>query len=110
MTDEEGCSPTEEEEQEKFQAEAARFYYSEIMRQLMDAPRFQDWFQCNYDVHQMVNDETKTIDVLVMEVRAEVALERMGMLLKSRQEESNGIVSASAADLKAIDALMKGEK
>lgn len=98
------------EEPTPAQEEAARFYYSEIMRQLMDAPRFQDWFQCNYDVHQMIDDETKTIEVLVMEVRAEVALERMGMLLKSRKEEDGvGIMPASAADLKAIDKMMKGK-
>jgi hypothetical protein len=90
--------------------EAARFYYSEIMRQLMDAPRFQDWFQCNYDVHQMINDETKTIEVLVMETRAEVALERMEALLRAKRDNDKpSILTATEADLKAIDALAKGK-
>jgi len=83
--------------------EAARLYYSEIMRQLMDAPRFQDWFQCNYDVHQLIDYVAKTIDVRVMEVRAEVALERMGALLKARQQKDTPLVAtATAADLKAL--------
>ncbi len=110
MTDEEWPSLIEADPEVDRQEEAARFYYSEIMRQLMDAPRFQDWFQCNYDVHQMINDETKTIEVLVMEVRAEVALERMGQLLAARKTEASEVVTATSADLKAIDKLMEGEK
>jgi hypothetical protein len=81
---------------------AAMLYFAEIMRQLSQSQRFTDWFQLNYDVRQVIDDEAKTIDLQVIEVPPDIVLQRLQASMPSRQEASS-IVTASTADLKQID-------
>ncbi len=109
MTDEEENIPSPET-----MDKAARWYYSEIMRQLMDSERFCNWFQCNFDVHKMINEEEKTIDIRVIEVPPELVQSRMQeQILEKMKEEAaadSGIVVVQPEDVKALEKAAKKRK
>lgn len=98
---------TEEMNEEQQMDEAARWYYSEIMRQLIESERFCNWFQMNFDVHKLIDEEAKTIEIRVMEVPPELVQARMEdqMIeeMRRQREESSGIVLANESDLKQLD-------
>lgn len=106
MSDEEKLTP----EQETMD-EAVRWYYSEIMRQLIESERFVNWFQMNFDVHRMINEEEKTIDIRVLEIPPELVQARMQeqimAKIKQKAKESSGIVTASPGDLKQLEQAAK---
>lgn len=82
--------------------EAAKEYYAAIMSQLMASPRFLDWFQCNFDVHKMVNEEEKSIEIRVLEVHPAIVEERMVALMAQKVEEDKSaspIIAPTKADL-----------
>jgi hypothetical protein len=81
---------------------ATMVYFAEIMRQLSQSQRFTDWFQLNFDVRQIIDEEEKTIDLQVIEVPPEIVLQRLQATMPQPQADST-IVTASAADLKQID-------
>lgn len=104
---------TDDNEQIKMD-EAARWYYSEIMRQLMDSERFVNWFQCNFDVHKLIDEEEKSIEIRVLEVPPELVQDRMQQLvvekMKEEQEKDSGIVIAQPDDLKQLEHAAKARK
>jgi hypothetical protein len=87
-----------ENEEEKMDA-AARWYYSEIMRQLLDSDRFVNWFQLNYDIHKLIDEEAKSIDIRVIEVPPHLVQERMMENMAQHAQAESPIVQASAKDL-----------
>lgn len=94
--------------------EAARWYYSEIMRQLMDSERFVNWFQCNFDVHKLIDEEEKSIEIRVLEVPPELVQDRMQQLvvekMKEEQEKDSDIVIAQPGDLKQLEQAAKARR
>lgn len=107
MTDEETqeTGPTQEEIDD-----AARWYYSEIMAQLLESDRFCKWFQVNFDVHKMINEDEKSIEVRVMEVHPALVQQRMEQQVAEeikKQADAVGIVTASAADLQQLEGAAK---
>jgi hypothetical protein len=105
-----GATMTNEEEtqetgpSQETMDEAARWYYSEIMRQLMDSERFCNWFQVNFDVHKMINEEEKSINIRVMEVPPELVQARMQdqLMEKMKEEVKSRVIVAQPGDVKAL--------
>lgn len=60
----------EQEELEITEAEmsqAVKEYYLSIYSKLAESKRFRDFIAANFDIHQEINEEEKTIDILVVE-------------------------------------------
>jgi len=94
---------------------AARWYYSEIMKNLLQSERFCNWFQVNFEVHKLINDEEKSIEIRVLELPPELVQERMQeqlmVKMQAEAEEANSsIVVASPADLKALEKAAKKKR
>jgi hypothetical protein len=93
---------------------AARWYYSEIMRQLMDSERFCTWFGLNFDVHKLIDEEAKSIEIRVLEVHPDLVLARMQDQMKEEMKkaakEDSGIVSATSEDLKTLESMKRRKR
>ncbi len=95
-------------DEETTEERATRLYYSELMQQCLQSERFVDWFTCNFDVHRNTDPETKQWSLVVVEVPPEVVEHRMMQLMaKKIKEDESRIVTASPADLKALELLEK---
>lgn len=60
----------EQEELEVTEAEmsqAVKEYYLSIYSKLAESKRFRDFIAANFDIRQEINEEEKTIDILVVE-------------------------------------------
>ena len=101
MTEE--ATSQEAEQEEEAMDEAARWYYSEIMRGLLESSRFTNWFQVNFDVHKIIDEEEKTITIRVLEIPPEMVQQRMMEIMEARIEpDTSIIVSVTTADVKAL--------
>jgi len=90
---------TQEEQVDPKMEEATRWYYSEIMRQLMESERFQNWFQCNYEIHKNVDMEAKRIDIVVLELPPELVQQRMMENMAAAAQDESPIVTATPEQL-----------
>lgn len=88
--------------------EAARWYYSEIMQGLLQSSRFVNWFQVNFDIHKIIDEEEKMITIRVLEVPPELVQQRMIEIMEAQTEpDVSRIVSATIDDVKALEKAAK---
>lgn len=88
--------------------EAQRLYLSEIMRQLTESDRFLRFFRCNYEVQQRVDEDTKTVEIVLIERPPELAAQVLQEMLAEHAKEHR-IETAGVDDLKQIEALLGKE-
>jgi FKBP-type peptidyl-prolyl cis-trans isomerase (trigger factor) len=60
---------------------------ADIFKQLLESDRFQQFFEVNYDVKKIVNDEEKSITYMVVEVPPSVVMERLAGKQKAISDE-----------------------
>lgn len=74
---------------------------SELVGQLAASERFQQFVSMNYDIKQIVDDESKEVRLQVMEVPYQVAQERIkAQVAEKLDKDASGIqvVGADALD------------
>lgn len=78
-----------------------------IFTELMKSDRFVNFVKCNYDFAQMIDDETKTITLQVVEVPGEEVMKRLTELQQILGPEAVAgrpqIQVASPDDLRALE-------
>lgn len=62
-----------------------------LFKQLLESTRFQQFFEINYDVKKVINEEEKSIEYLVVEVPPAVAVERMAEKHKLIEDTKNKV-------------------
>lgn len=88
---------------EDFENQAAQLMYANIMSQLLESARFQNFFHANFDLHKRIDADTKTISYLLVEVPPAVAQHRItDMVALQESAESPDIVVPSASEIKKI--------
>ncbi len=97
----------DEENQEEKQAQQD-WFRKELIDQLAESDRFQQFVRLNYDIRPVLDHEDKTLRIQVMEVPWEVAKERLQAEAKEvLGDESEGIVIAGADVLGKLDKIPK---
>lgn len=81
---------------------AETLYYAEIMRQLTESHRFIEWFNCNYRLDKIVDEEAKEIEYRLIELPPEEVASRMMELAKQLQEQAPKIEIASPEVLRKL--------
>lgn len=85
--------------------------HGEIFSQLLQSERFRDFVNLNFTIQKFVDDETKTIDIQVIENPPEVVLGRMSAKVKDTESRIQ-IASPSMAEkvVKQAEKLAKKNK
>ncbi len=105
MTEEE---LTEEEKAEQAAQDKQDWFRKEVIDQLAESDRFQQFVRLNYDIRPVIDHDDKSIRLQVIEVPWEIAKERlMAEAKEALGDESEGIVVAGADVLGKLDKLPK---
>jgi hypothetical protein len=78
--------------------EYAEWFKSELIDQLMDSERFEQFVKFNYDIQKVVDEDTKDIRLQVMEVPHTVAQDRIAAALREQMTEEDGKIMLAGAD------------
>lgn len=87
------------------QEEYQEWFRSELISQLADSERFRQFVAFNYDIHQVVDKDTKNVRLQVIEVPHTIAQERIKEAATERMADLESKISVVPAG--ALDKLNK---
>lgn len=70
---------------------------ADIFKQLLESDRFIQFFEVNYDIKKIVNDDDKTITYLLVETPPSVVVERLAAKKKEISDEKPKIETIQSA-------------
>ena len=79
--------------------EYAEWFKSELIDQLIESDRFEQFLSINYDIKKVFDDDTKTIRLQIMEVPHSVAQDRIAEEAKKKVEDEQGGIQIAGADV-----------
>ncbi len=94
---------SDEVEQVEQDDPAAVVFAAQVMRQLMQSERFRRFLSINYIIQQHVDDEAKTINIVVIENPPEIAQQLLAeMATKHAKDHMPSVMPASSADMRKL--------
>lgn len=83
--------------------EYREWFHMELIGQLAESDRFQQFVNMNYDVKQVIDDDTKEARLQVIEIPYEIAQERIKAQVAETLEKKASEIQVVGAD--ALDKL-----
>lgn len=96
-------------DEEKTQQAQQDWFRKELIDQLAESDRFQQFVRLNYDIRPVVDHEEQSMRLQVIEVPWEIAKERLQEEAKEvLGDQDEGIIVAGADVLSKLDKAQKG--
>lgn len=83
--------------------EYTEWFHMELIGQLVESDRFQQFIKVNYDVKQVIDDDTQEARLQVIEVPYEMAQDRIKAQVAEKLEKKASEIQVVGAD--ALDKL-----
>jgi hypothetical protein len=112
MTTESTENTTDRQSEEFLHNAQVVLAYAEILHQLLQSERFQEFFHLNYVVHKEVDEDNKSVEITVIENPPEVVQALIAKKVKAlkEMEPKIQIVQPSVAEQIVKNAASKGRK
>lgn len=78
--------------------------YGHVLQQLMSSEKFNAFFELNYRLEQTLDEESKTVEVKLVELSQQETQQKLAKKVSELVEEKGKVKLASAADLRKINA------